>query len=139
MGQLLNDGGFFKKEAPKSNTAGFFKGKAPRTNIDFGAVIGSTSQQPKGPYRASKEDLLAVWELADPEDAEIVPRSDVKAQVDILAKKDPSLRSLSRTIGNLGTMLLEKDEYEELVNEWLAESRAQILRDSQEYSSTGEC
>lgn len=142
---ISQQGGFFKTDTPdcqetapspqqgaESDDAEPFKNDAPRTNIDFGAIIGSTAQQSKGPYRASKEEMLAVWELADPEDAEIVPRLDVRVQVDILVKKDPSLRSLSRTISNLNTMLLEKDEYEELVDEWLVESRAQIMRDSQD-------
>jgi len=75
------------------------------------------------PYRASKAVIYAAYDLADPEMAEIVPRLDVSIEVDKIVAKDPTVQALAHKITAFDAILLEKDEYEELVNEWLYETQ----------------
>ena len=44
-------------------------------------------------------------------------------QVEQIVAKDPTVQALAHKIAAFDAILLEKDEYEELVNEWLYETQ----------------
>jgi len=67
-----------------------------------------------------KEDLMKAFDEIDEEGAGMAPRLDLRQNVDTFVPAYPEAQELSDTVRGLDAMIVERDEYEELVDEWKA-------------------
>jgi len=87
---------------------------------DFEALCGKW-RGTLGGTEYSDEDLLIEFDKVDEEETGFVPRLDLRLHLENnLLPNMPQIASLIELIKNLDTMILEKDDFEELIEEWRA-------------------
>ena len=87
---------------------------------DFEALCGKW-RGTLGGTEYSDEDLLIEFDKVDEEETGFVPRLDLRLHLENnLLPNMPQIASLVELIKNLDTMILEKDDFEELIEEWRA-------------------
>jgi len=74
------------------------------------------AQRPKPDMR---EDLIKAFDDLDEEGAEMAPRLDLRKSVDSYIAICAPVQELSDTVRNLDAMIVEREEYVELVDAWL--------------------
>jgi len=68
----------------------------------------------------SMEILLAVFDAVDEDETGFAPRLDLRKKVDEYIDLDPKVQELSDQVRALDVMILERDDFEEMVKEWLS-------------------
>ena len=85
------------------------------------AVVARTSQQVvEGSVFIDLKFLTNIFDELDEDETEMCPRSDLRKQIETYVQMDSRVQLLVDMIRNLGTMVVERGEYLELVEEWLA-------------------
>jgi len=64
-------------------------------------------------------DLMNAFDLVDEDEAELAPRLDLRKQIDTFIPAMPAVQKLSDTVRNMDAMIVEREEYEEVVKAWL--------------------
>ena len=72
----------------------------------------------------SLDDLLKVFDEVDEDETGFAPRLDLRTRVDDYIPRNPRVQELSDTIRALDVMILERDDYIEIVEEWLRGGKA---------------
>ena len=67
----------------------------------------------------SLDDLLKVFDEVDEDETGFAPRLDLRTRVDDYIPRNARVQELSDTIRALDVMILERDDYIEIVEEWL--------------------
>ena len=67
----------------------------------------------------SLDSLLQIFDKIDEDGTEFVPRLDLRLKIDSCIERDPRARALSEIIKALDCMILERDDFIEMVNNWL--------------------
>jgi len=66
-------------------------------------------------------DLMEAFNQIDTEGADMVPRLDLREQIDTFIPTCSAVQQLSDTIRGLDAMIVEREEYEDIVSGWLAQ------------------
>ena len=69
--------------------------------------------------KLSLEFLLGVFDEVDEDETGFAPRLDLRTKVDTYIPRNAMVQHLSDTIRALDVMILERDDFEEIVQEWL--------------------
>jgi len=67
-----------------------------------------------------KENLMKAFDDVDEDEAGIAPRLDLRKQVDTFVPRCADVQNLSDDVRALDAMIIEREEYEEVVDAWLA-------------------
>jgi len=67
----------------------------------------------------SLEFLLQIFDEVDEDGTEFASRLDLRLKVDTHIKRDPRAQSLSNAIRALDCMIMERDDFIDMVNDWL--------------------
>lgn len=65
--------------------------------------------------------LLKIFDAVDQHETGFATRLDLKQRIDDLVGEDSFLQRLSDTIGEMEAMIMERDEFEDIVEHWLTE------------------
>jgi hypothetical protein len=74
------------------------------------------------PAPERKVQLMDAFDLVDEDGAGIAPRLDLRKKVDSFIPQCAEVQALSDAVRGVDAMILERDEYEEIVDKWLSES-----------------
>jgi len=69
--------------------------------------------------KALLQDLMQAFDNLDEDGAELAPRLDLRKQVDGFVPGCADVQELSDSVRGLDAMIVEREEYEELVNRWI--------------------
>jgi len=98
-------------------------------NDDIQASLGSLTHvielckpfMPKGEiFELSMAFIETLFDELDEDETEMVPRLDLRERIDTFVAQDPSIQNLSDSIRALDAMIVERDEYLEICEAWLA-------------------
>jgi len=67
-----------------------------------------------------KEDLLKAFDLVDEDGAGLAPRLDLRKKVDEFVPLCADVQQLSDSVRGLDAMIVEREEYEDLVEQWMS-------------------
>jgi len=75
--------------------------------------------EPMKPRAEVYADLMNAFDLVDEDEAELAPRLDLRKQIDTFIPAMPAVQKLSDTVRNMDAMIVEREDYEEVVKAWL--------------------
>lgn len=103
--------------AHESNTK-----KQAKEKLGFGSTSKARIATPEPESNENVESLdfmLKAFDQVDTEQTGFAPRLDVRREIDKYISKHPSVRSLSNKIKKMNELVIDKDDYAELVEAWL--------------------
>lgn len=90
---------------------------------DFGQLVTNAlpTQEEKLQSSLLRDKVIAAFEAVDEDETDMVPRLDLRKKLDHVAKSEPRVKSLAELMKSLDQMVVERDEYEDLVDNWLTQ------------------
>jgi len=70
--------------------------------------------------------LLKIFDAVDQHETGFATRLDLLQRIDALVGEDSFIKRLSDTIGEMEAMIMERDEFEDIVEHWLTEGLADV-------------
>ena len=95
------------------------KVKAPGMEIEVEVNAKLSKHQKKDMRESQEHALLKAFEELDVDDTEFAPRLDLRKQVQKFVPKCAEVQQLVEYIMNLDVMIIEKEDYESYVHDWV--------------------
>lgn len=64
-------------------------------------------------------EMMNAFDIVDEDEAELAPRLDLRKQIDLFLPDLPQVQTLSDMVRAMDAMIVEREEYEEVVQAWL--------------------
>lgn len=98
----------------EATTAAIMRSKGVHDGSHDDVQVKPTSRE------AWKEEMLQAYKRVDPDDTEVTPRFDLQRMIDTFVGIIPAAQELADAVKAMDAVIVEYEEYEQLVDEWVA-------------------